>query len=394
MRRTLRYVLFVGLVLLPGGLAAIAVWIRGWQPPDAWQVYVQGRAAIAAAAWSEVDACIRQLRDHGHEQPARLLQAEKYLARQQPAAALALLQAAPWDDAWRVDAAIAAGRAQLLLGELDEAYRLLSWASQQQPDHPDVHRGLAAIAYDLGQLYHAEQHLRRVAELDPDDPRPWRTLGLIYKDLSQYQQAEVAYREALRRPATGALRRDILCELAEVLVQAARYAEALELLQSDATLAASDSRAAHLHAQCLYSLGRLDEAAPFVERHWPAEPSAEWWLLRGRLHQAGGNWSAARAAWLEALRKQPHGHDILYALGQASTALQEPDQARQYFAQAEAVQRRLERLTALTRQAMEQPWNAAVRQQLADEHNALGQKELAEMWRRAAQACQHLQPRQ
>lgn len=384
--------MLLGAVVLLGGTAIIAFWVRGWRSPDAWQVYEQGRAAIAVAAWSDVDTCIRQLRDYGHEQPARLLQAEKFLARQQSAAALALLQNTPWDDTWRVQAAIAAGRCHLLEGELNEAYRLLFWASQQQPDHPDVHRGLAAIAYDLGQLYHAEQHLRRVAELDPDDPRPWRTLGLIYKDLSQYPQAESAYREALRRPTTSELRRDILCELAEVLIQATRYAEALELLRSGEIVAASDSRATYLHVQCLYSLGQLDEAARLIEQHWPAAPSAEWWLLRGRLDQARGDWSAARAAWLEALRIQPYGHDILYALGQASTALQEPDQARQYFSRAEAVQRRFDRLTALTRQAMEQPWNATVRLQLADEHNALGQKELAEMWRRAAQACQHLQP--
>ncbi|MCX7324098.1 MAG: hypothetical protein NTZ14_06595, partial [Hyphomicrobiales bacterium] len=63
----------------------------------------------------------------------------------------------------------------------------------------EAHRGLAVIAYDLGELSKALVHLKRVSELDPKDSRPSRLSGLINKDMSQDPDAEAAYREALRR---------------------------------------------------------------------------------------------------------------------------------------------------------------------------------------------------
>src|SRR5947199_218337 len=83
----------------------------------------------------------------------------------------------------RVRAAALTGQCLLALGAVREADRVFRSVVAEQPDQVDAHRGLAVIAYDLGQLGEAVEHLRRVAELDAADPRPHRLIGLIYKDM-------------------------------------------------------------------------------------------------------------------------------------------------------------------------------------------------------------------
>ena len=53
----------------------------------------------------------------------------------------------------------------------------------------------------------------------------------------------------------------------------------------------------------------------------------------------------------------------------------------------EALKTTLDRITQLSQEAMSKPWDAAVRLQLADRCDEMGNAPLAEMWRKAAAGC-------
>src|SRR5205807_2622145 len=150
-------------------------------------------------------------------------------------------------------------------------------------DHADTHRGLAAVAYDLGQLDRAVAHLEQVARLDPSDGRPHRLTGLIFKDLSQLEPAEAAYREALRRTLPENERRAVYLELGETLVRLTRYADALDVLDEGAAAGTPrDADWTAAKAESLRGLGRQADAAAELDRGLAADPNAgPLWRIRG-----------------------------------------------------------------------------------------------------------------
>ena len=61
--------------------------------------------------------------------------------------------------------------------------------------------------------------------------------------------------------------------------------------------------------------------------------------------------------------------------------------ATRTLARVEELRADLDRITALSREAMEKPWDADVRVRLAELCDRMGKPELAAMWRNAAAAC-------
>ena len=77
-----------------------------------------------------------------------------------------------------------------------EAAAQLSRLLQQQPDHSDAHRALAALL-DGQRPEMAIEHAARAAELAPDHPHAWRVLGAM-QARSRRPEAIGALRQALR----------------------------------------------------------------------------------------------------------------------------------------------------------------------------------------------------
>lgn len=379
----------------------------------------RGEEAIRARDWTGAEAEAARLEAAGYPDHAHLLRGVVLHARQQPALALAELN--QLDDhapmAIRLQALAVSGKCLLELGALREAERAYAFIVEQRPDDTDARRRLAVVAYDMGQLGAAVEHLREVARLDPVDALPHRLIGLIYKDMDQNELAVAAYQEALRRgralvtseatpgrdtywwwqsytPLPDTVVSEIRLELAEVLVKLARYAEALAAIEGQAAGNRGDAvRLAVARAASFRGLGRKPEAAAVVDQALAVIPATELYRVRGQLDLDDGRYADAVRALEQAVRLAPADYQAHFLLAGAYAGVNRKDDASRETARAEAIRRDLDRITQLSREAMDRPWDPIVRRQLAELADRLGKPELAAVWRKAAAACSAPAPR-
>jgi tetratricopeptide (TPR) repeat protein len=371
------------LVLAVLAAAAVAGWRYRVTRPD--YRLARGEEAIAAKDWETVGYLRERLEASGHPDEAHLLRGRAHYARKRPDLALPEFDAVREDSPLRDRAAFGLGRCLLDLGARKEAAQAFLFVLEHQPDDADAHRGMAAVAYDLGQLGVAVEHLERVAELDPADARPHRLIGLIYKDMGQLPRAEAAYREALRRGLSAADEQTVRAELGEVLVRQGRFADALAAL--DAAAAPDNSAWVAARAEGLRGAGRQKEAAELLDRELGKHPDPPLYRVRGQIYLEQGNYAEAARLLERAAELDPADHQAHYLLAQAYTGLGRKDDAARESARVEELRKDFDLLTALTREAMDRPWDAAVRLRLAETCRRLGMAKLAEMWRAAAAAC-------
>ncbi|MEJ5275396.1 MAG: tetratricopeptide repeat protein [Thermogemmata sp.] len=375
-------------------LILATVWYFRVYHVSADRLLATGRSALMRGEWDKVQEVAERLERAGYGDHSRLLRAEWLWSRGEAAGALALAEGVRAEGRLRVEAALIAGKCLLALDNRREAYRVLSWVLDQDDDQVDAHRGLAALAYDWGQWHHAERHLQRVAELDPKDPRPYRLLGLMYKDLSRWDDAEQAYRAAWERGVEGTMRLDIRLELAEVLLQKARYEEALAWTQAGSEeTPANSAQVARLRAEGRYGLGRWTEAAAELEAIPREQWTAAMWRCRGRLDRDAGQMEQAAECLERAVQLDPSDAESWYVLAQVYESLNRKEDAAHARQRVEDLHRRLQELTELTKQAMKRPWDSAVRQKLAEVHEQLGHSDLARLWRKAAAECAAMERR-
>jgi tetratricopeptide (TPR) repeat protein len=369
--------------VIVGVVVAARVWYRS---PEA--LVAQGHEALRQGQGERVRDVADRLERWGYVDQSRLLRAQWHWQQGQVAAALAWLNGITAEGPLRVEAALLAGKCLLAADNKPEAYRVFSWVIDQDDSQVDAHRGLAAVAYDLGQWSQAEYHLRRVAALDPDDPRPWRLLGLMSKDLSRWEAAEEAYKAALARATEQTLRTEIVLELAEVLVRRGHYAAAVEQLQPLCHLSPPQQVArAALLAEGLYGYGESAAARQVIEQVPPQQRNAALWRCWGRLERDEGHFAEAVVSLERALAVDPHDMEAWHLLAQTYAAVGRSEAAAAAQQRVEQLQQHWQRLTQLTQQAIAQPWDAAVRRELASVHEQLGQTSLAAMWRQAADVC-------
>jgi tetratricopeptide (TPR) repeat protein len=67
-----------------------------------------------------------------------------------------------------------------------------------RPDEPDMHYGLAAVFFQLGELTSAAFHFREVARLDPRRAAAYINLGAVLNQLTQYDEAVAALRKGIQ----------------------------------------------------------------------------------------------------------------------------------------------------------------------------------------------------
>jgi tetratricopeptide (TPR) repeat protein len=348
----------------------------------------RGQEAVRAGNAEAVRDYADRLEDAGYPDHAHLLRGEGLLAFGSPALALAQFNKIRSEGPIRLRAAALSGRCLLELGELQEAHRVFSFVVAEEPDHIDGHRGLAAIAYDLGQLGEAIDHLLRVAELDAQDSRPHRLIGLIYKDMTQDVQAEAAYREALRRGVPPNVEREVRLELAEVLARQAKFADGLAVLDGVGPGGAGDEPArVAVRVECLRGLSRSREAAEVLDATIEKHQTSVLFRLRSQVHNDLSQPAEALKRLERAVELGPNDYQSHYMLAQAYAAAERKDDAARVFASAEKLKKNLDRITELSKEAMAKPWDRQVRLQLAELCDSMGKPKLAAMWRKAAAAC-------
>jgi predicted Zn-dependent protease len=217
---------------------------------------------------------------------------------------------------------------------------------------------------------------------------PYRFIGHIAKDLERTSEAVTAYEKALERELAAADAHDVRANLAELLVKQNQYARALQVLGDDGRMVPETPKVLALRAECLWGQGRLTDARTVLDLALPRHPDAGDLLrLRAKLHLEAGEPQAAASVLERALEIDRHDAPGRYQLAQAYERLGRRGDADRQRALLKETHTYLDEITRLTREAMASPWDASVRQRLADVCEKLNKPDLAAMWRRAAAAC-------
>lgn len=197
-------------------------------------------------------------------------------------------------------------------------------AVKLDPALADAWHLLGVVAFQAGQLPKAAKHFRQAVAVRPGFAQAWNNLALALKAMDEPEAAREAFARALAvRPE---------------YVEAAYNLGILQQQAGDAAAAEASWRQAlqwqPAHALSLTNLGnllrmqgRLDEAAPLLQRAEDEAPSGDSALNLGLLALDRGDPVQARALAAEAARRDPSLVDALELEGVAARLAEDVDGA-------------------------------------------------------------------
>jgi Flp pilus assembly protein TadD len=344
----------------------------------------RGQSALRLDDFVRAEAYAELLKSSGDLDRYRLLMGEIALRRKSPATALEYLAAIPPESPVGMEAAIRVAQATVALRRPFEAMSALYFVLQKNPQHVEAHRWLATIYYDQGDYLRTIPHLEKVAELDPSDARPHRLLGLIYRDLDKLDDAIAAYSESLRRNPHPPDEEEVRVEMAVCLLRVYREAEAI-----DAVAGWDTPAAAAIRAEAMLALGHEQQATELLDRELTKHPDYIGLLrLRGERFLAAGQPEQAVAILERVVREAPHDLRSRTQLARAYHLLGRTADAEAQNREVQEYMELIQKVHDKNIKAMEDPWDAVTRRELADLCEKIHRPELARMWRRAAEAAQ------
>jgi predicted Zn-dependent protease len=351
----------------------------------------RGEEAVRERDWVTAKELADTLEGTGYPDRAYWLRAQLFYARRQPQAALAECDRVRDEGALGISATLLAGKCLLDLEELIEAKRRFLIVIKAQPDNVDARRGLAVIAYDLGQYSEAVEQIEHVIRLEPEDARPHRFMGEIYRDSADTEKAVAEFQQALhlKNGLSDVALAQVRFEIAEGLLRLFRYAEALAILDE----AVADGQPEPLYMQAiradsLRGLGKRDDAIALVDRLLMTDKPEPFFLqLRAQLYVDVGNSEAAVPLLERATQLTPRHHQSHVLLAQAYAAVGRKADADSMRARAEVIKKEYDLLSDMSREASANPWDPFVRIRLAEYYQRTGDAKAAASWRRAAEAC-------
>jgi tetratricopeptide (TPR) repeat protein len=268
---------------------------------------------------------------------------------------------------------------------------LLHRAVAERPDDLEAHRLLAVVCLDLNTVDEAIHELREVGRLDPADGRPYRQIGLLLRNQRQHGPAMEAYQDALRRNLKPHVVAEVVEELAEAQIDSGLAREALATLNRCPEAFQKRPELLALRAAALWQADAQEHRADVIrllDQALAAAPGLVPALrLRARVHIAEEEMSQARPPLLRALQNSPHDHESRHLLAQVLTSLGEGKEAAEQRRLGEASQRLKRQMDDLVRQAGAEPLADEPRLRAARICLELGEIQLAQLWLRAALAC-------
>ena len=368
----------VGAVILSG-----AAYYALQPSPDA--AFESALLALEQGDASLVSSALRRLdRRPGYSAHVRLLEGAFFIRAGRTGAALTQLFPIPKLSPLRPRFLFYGAQALHGADRPVEAEILLRELTQLDPQYAEAWRWLGIIYFDLGAYDHAVYALSQLANLAPLDYRPHRLMGLMNYEMQRDTEAVECYKNALDRAPPEEVRRDVLQEMAQSLVALRRYDEARE-----AVLLCPQSEMTELIlAQCAWSQGNPEGAREHLtaaQQFGTQEPMVS--LLEAEILISEKNIAGAIAVLEENVRRHPHDAESHYRLALALRESGDTERAEDRLSRWNKEKDLATRLQELNRKAIEHPHDAVVRDQLAEVCDALDKPELAELWRRAAEAC-------
>lgn len=362
-------------------LVLLGAWWRG--RPERWLAEAERMLGEdrpeAASEWLGLPEATARTRDR-----ALVLRARVALARGRPAEAVGPLNRVDPAGPSAADAAFWKGRTLYAVRQTVQAIAWFREAAARRPDDPEVHRWLAAAAYDLGAREHAMRELETVVRLSPADANAWRTLGVIHKEEGRDEEARGAYVESLRLEPN---RPQVRFELAEILVD-------LSLLdEAEAQLAACRGRVpaadwAGARARCLRLRGDHEGCREALAEALAKAPDHPGLLSQqALLDLAEGRVEEAVARLDRAVAVDPHDSQLYYQRGHALRRLGRGAEADADLARSAELGEAVAELSRLNDEASRRPSDPDVRHRIGRLWDRLGKPELAAMWYLAALAC-------
>ncbi len=145
------------------------------------------------------------------------------------------------------------GKAWLAGHNTDQALEQFQAAAALKPDLPLVHYFLGRTYLERYAYPEAEVELKKDAAIEPEFAYNYEELGLLYVKLNEPEKAEASFRKAIEH------NRELVNSyfgLAKLYRDAARYQEALEMLDHAETLAPHSASVHYMRGQVLNHLGQ------------------------------------------------------------------------------------------------------------------------------------------
>lgn len=316
---------------------------------------------------------------------ARLLRAAIDLRLGMPDHALRHLQHVPGDK-YREQALLVAGESYYRLHRYLEAEVALRQLVSLNPDSDLGLRWLLAVYYDLGAFDQATEISNRLTTLNSQDFTPHRILGMMARDFGGNRPAISYFRRALELGPPQDVRAEIIEELAATLVDEHEYAEVVALIEQSLVQTPVTN---HALARAYWALGNSALAVnhlAIAEEGGPTSDAVA--LTRARFALETGDAERAEPILQRIVTSDPANIDAHYILGLVLAKLGRNEDSRNALAEHQRLVSLKETLTELSIKAIQNPRDGQIRNALADVCEKLGKHDLAQMWRRAASACQ------
>ncbi len=388
-RRIKRLTLLLALIAATG--FAWTYWLRSFNASSD-SVSADALAAVQDRDTQRIQGAIRSLQnDPERRSEVTFLNGAQALFLNRPDLALREFSAVQPKDKLRIPLLILTGEALYQTGEFVDAERCLLQAVAEDPENPDAHRWLATVYYDLGTMNRALLHLETISRLAPDDFRPHRMRGVIYREFDQNDEALAAFLKALELAVKPEDLADIRLSLALVEITRKEFERALQSLQespdSAAVLAA--------RAECWWNLGDAKRAEEqLIRSEELGEVTASGQRLQARMLIEDQKADVAITILSDLLTNDPSDNEAEYLLATAYRLAGDNALSTQHLQKSESLKALKTKLTSLSQQAMDDPDDAGVRDELASVCESLGMSEMAAVWRTAAAACRKLLLRQ
>jgi len=383
------------LLLLLAGFAVVAAAAGLWtvSRPDPALVFRDSLEQLEQGDQDAVLEGIKTLDAHdGYESHVALLRGGYQLRRGHPDAAMRSFEAVQPIGELRKPALELTGECLFLLNQLPLAAAQFQELLKDNPRSADAHRWLGQIFYNLGAFDTAVSHLQELIKLEHGNYLAHALIGHMAFDFEDFKVAVENYRKALsiERPdaISPRVHQEVLRNLARSLIGQNNYPEALEILD---TAEPGHALVLALKADCHRGLGNAETASKLLDQALELDPNQRVAVLLQVDLAVDRKQTAAIVAPLQRiLETDPHDTACRYQLAQAWQRLGETDKYEREMVRHERSRKLKQELTKKNLQANRTPENAEVRDRLADICEALGKRELAEMWRQAAAACRRL----